>query len=344
MPPRYGKSTYVSVAFPAFVLGVDPTRRLIVVSHSGALAAKLSNDFRQILSAPWYKRIFPDTRVSRKKNTESEVLTTRGGGRLAVSLAGSLTGRGAHFLIFDDPLNAADAYADSKRERVNELVRSAQTRLDDKATGGLILAMQRLHADDPCGNVLSEPANNWRTLSLPAIAEEDAEIQIGEEGSITGAPVKLCTPTASLFPFSTTSGSNRFGKLRSSVSTEFLSHWDGLIFRRSWVKRFDQPPIRTATSIVIQSWDTAIKSGERNDYAACVTVMLDDKKFHVIDVFRGRPEYPDLIKLAKSQAAKHRPTRILVETRDRGLRLCKNSSAPASPLSPSRPNGIRPAA
>jgi hypothetical protein len=40
MPPRSLKSIVASVAFPAFVLGHDPSRRIICVSYSGDLAKK----------------------------------------------------------------------------------------------------------------------------------------------------------------------------------------------------------------------------------------------------------------------------------------------------------------
>src|ERR1700693_4069613 len=45
LPPRSLKSIMASVAFPAFVLGHDPTRRIICASYSGELSRKLSNDF-----------------------------------------------------------------------------------------------------------------------------------------------------------------------------------------------------------------------------------------------------------------------------------------------------------
>ena len=48
MPPRSLKSISASVAFPAFVLGRDPSRRIICVSYSGDLAKKHSNDFRAV--------------------------------------------------------------------------------------------------------------------------------------------------------------------------------------------------------------------------------------------------------------------------------------------------------
>ena len=111
-------------------------------------------------------------------------------------------------------------------------------------------------------------------------------------------------------------------------STIFQAHYqqrpvprDGLIFKRDWIQWCDELPARSQSAVVYQSWDTAIKSGERNDYSACVTVMIQDKKFVVIDVMRGRLDYPDLLKAAKSQAEKHNPTRVLVEAAGLGSAL-----------------------
>ena len=76
MPPRSLKSIAASVAFPAFVLGHDPTRRIICVSYGIDLAIKHANDFRAIIEAPWYRRLFPQMQLSGTKNTETEVATT----------------------------------------------------------------------------------------------------------------------------------------------------------------------------------------------------------------------------------------------------------------------------
>jgi hypothetical protein len=94
MPPRSLKSITASVAFPAFVLGRDPTRRIICASYSGELAHKLSNDFRAVLASPWYQALFPNTRIGRYKDSETEIELTRRGFRLATSTGGTLTGRG----------------------------------------------------------------------------------------------------------------------------------------------------------------------------------------------------------------------------------------------------------
>ena len=63
IPPRHLKSICASVALPAWVLGQDPTRRIICVSYSGDLAKKHSNDFRAVLESRWYRSAFPGTRI-----------------------------------------------------------------------------------------------------------------------------------------------------------------------------------------------------------------------------------------------------------------------------------------
>ena len=72
MPPRSLKSIMASAAWPAYTLGLDPSRRIICVSYSGDLAKKFSNDFRALIDSPWYKALFPWTRVGRFKDSETE--------------------------------------------------------------------------------------------------------------------------------------------------------------------------------------------------------------------------------------------------------------------------------
>src|SRR5436305_108444 len=57
-PPRSLKSIAVSVAYVAWLLGLDPSRRVIVVSYANELAAELHRQFRMIIDAPWYQAYF----------------------------------------------------------------------------------------------------------------------------------------------------------------------------------------------------------------------------------------------------------------------------------------------
>jgi hypothetical protein len=87
IPPRNLKSICASVALPAFLLGHNPTRKVICVSYSDELAAKFSNDCRAVMRSDWYQRTFPRSRID--KATEGELRTTERGYRLATSVGGT---------------------------------------------------------------------------------------------------------------------------------------------------------------------------------------------------------------------------------------------------------------
>jgi hypothetical protein len=134
IPPRHLKSICTSVALPAWVLGHDPTRRIICVSYAQDLAVKHANDCRTVMTADWYRRIFPGTRIDPAKNTEAEIMTTKRGFRLSTSVGGTLTGRGGNLIIIDDPLKPEDAMSENRRERVNDWCGTTLlSRLDDKS-------------------------------------------------------------------------------------------------------------------------------------------------------------------------------------------------------------------
>jgi hypothetical protein len=99
VPPRSLKSICASVALPAFILGHDPRRRIICVSYSDGLARKHANDCRAVMRSGFYRQVFPGTRISPAKDTETEVMTTVRGSRLATSVGGTLTGRGGSLLM-----------------------------------------------------------------------------------------------------------------------------------------------------------------------------------------------------------------------------------------------------
>jgi hypothetical protein len=171
MRPRSLKSIACSVAFPAYVLGRDPSRRFICVSYSGELAKKHSNDFRAILDTKWYRSLFPGTRIGPFKNSETEIELTRRGFRLATSVGGTLTGRGGDIIIIDDPLKPDDALSETKRNNANEWFNNTLlSRQDDKRTAAIIVVMQRLHMDDLTGFLRSQ-SDEWEVLNLPAIAD-----------------------------------------------------------------------------------------------------------------------------------------------------------------------------
>jgi hypothetical protein len=149
VPPRHLKSIIFSVALPAFLLGLDPTKRIVCVSYSNDLATKHANDFRAVMNSSWYRRIFPNTRISREKDTQGETMMTARGYRLATSLGGTFTGRGAHLVVMDDPQKPEEALSEASRNYAAQWFDTTLlSRLDSKSEGAVILVMQRLHEDD----------------------------------------------------------------------------------------------------------------------------------------------------------------------------------------------------
>ena len=197
MPPRSLKSIMCSVAFPAFVLGHDPTKRLIVASYSADLAIKHGNDFRKIVNSAEYHGIFPGMRISAMKDTQTEVVTTLNGFRLAISVDGTLTGRGGDIIIIDDPIAALAALSQKSREHVVDwYFNTLLSRLDDKQNGAIVLVMQRLHEDDLAG-VLLRGSDEW-TVAEPAgdCANTTKRFQSGMDKFISAAPATCSTRSA----------------------------------------------------------------------------------------------------------------------------------------------------
>jgi predicted phage terminase large subunit-like protein len=320
VPPRSLKSTMM-VALAAFILGHDPAMRIILVTYGSDLSIKFTNDLRAILNASWYQRLFPQTRISRIKNTEVEVQTTRNGFFLASSIDGPLTGRGADFVFVDDPMKPMDAFSDSKREHVNLWFNSTLlSRLDNKQTGCIVLFMQRLHSEDLAGTQ-QRSAGGWTTLALAAICKREERVQIGDnEYYVRRVGEVLHAEREPLHVLE---------QIRSQIGAEMFEAQyqqapvaaDRIGIKQGCIRRYDGQLTRTSASQVIQSWDTASKDGELNDYSACVTLLYHAGSYYLVDVLRGRFDYPTLRARAIAHARADRPDIILVEDSGVGTAL-----------------------
>ena len=258
-----------------------------------------------------YKDIFPGTRILR--NAASEILTSRGGYRFGTSIDGSITGRGGDLLIIDDPLKQSDGNSYIRREHVNHIYRNTiHSRLDDPENGAIVIVTQRLHSDDLCGTLMKS-SNEWTVFSVPLIAMRDELIQIGDGLYHQRRADDLLHPEY----FSQRAADEKRAQDEKIFAVQYQQdplQPQGELIKRETISRYDQLPIRKASHLVIQSWDTAIKVGAGNDYSACVTFLVDEQRnYYLVDVLRDRMLYPDLKAAAIAQARKHRPDTILIE-------------------------------
>jgi len=322
VPPRSLKSHSAAVAFPAFVLGHNPSAQIICASYGQDLANKHSLDCRTIMASQWFRSLFP-TRLSPQKQAVQEFLTTQNGFRLATSVGGVLTGRGADFIVIDDPLKPDEALSESQRNAVNGWFdHTLYSRLNDKRLGVIIIIMQRLHEDDLVGHVLEQ--EQWDLVRLPAIAEQDEVHEIvspyrtrtvhrhsGEVLHADREPLEL------LEHLRRTLGEYNFaGQYQQQPSP-----LGGGLVKAEWFKTYAPGEQPAKFDRIIQSWDTANKCTELSDYSVCTTWGQKKKKLYLLHVLRKRMNYPELKRVVGEQAAQFSPSNILIEDKASGTQL-----------------------
>jgi len=309
------------VAFPAFVLGHDPRQRIFSISYGSELSLKHARDFRSIVEAAWYARAFPRMRL--RRTLDDEVTTTLKGFRKATSVGGVLTGLGGNMIILDDPQKPVDAQSKLRRDSLNQwFTNTLMSRLDNKETGAIIVVTQRVHMDDLTGHLLSG-STDWEVLSLPAIAEVDERVLIGANQFHIRRAGEALHPAheslETLLALQRGLGTYDFGaQYQQSPVPE-----GGAMIKRDWLRFDDSPPERGPKDNMVQSWDVNAKGGLNNDYSVCTTFLVRDEHFHLIDLVRGRFEYPELKRMAMKLAERHKPTAILIEDASAGISLAQ---------------------
>jgi len=166
------------------------------------------------------------------------------------------------------------------------------SRLDDKTTDAIIVVMQRLHLGDLVGHLLEQ--EGWTHLNLPAIAETQHQIPVGQGRFHLRRPGDLLhperEPRAVLDEFKRSMGSLDFA---AQYQQEPVAEGGNLI-KWQWFQFYDDPPARQSSDRIIVSWDTAMSSKELSSYSACVVLQVKGATAYVLDVVRDRLEYPDL--------------------------------------------------
>lgn len=190
LPPRHGKTTIISKAYPGFILGKHPSWDIVTATYGQDFADDIGRNVRNTLLDPIYQDLFPELSIDPSTKAADRIdtylratggtgsLGRQRGGYKSVGIGGSLTGRGAHILIIDDPIKDREE-ADSKtvQER-NYGWYTAVGRTRIAPGGGIIVLQTRWAVEDLSGKILSQAKGNleadqWGVYSFPAIAEKD---------------------------------------------------------------------------------------------------------------------------------------------------------------------------
>lgn len=284
MPPGSAKSTYGSVLFPAWFLAQRRGLDVIGASNTANLAERFS---RRVMGLV---RDYPDILgYGLERDAAEEWTTTNSGQYRAVGSGGTIAGTRADLVVIDDPVRTRQA-ADSETLRETQwdwFTGDLRTRLKPEAP--IVVIMTRWHEDDLGGRLLDRQPGLWRVISLPAIAESDAD-------PLGRSPGEWLWDADPSYPYGAelrrvhaeyeTAGSMRDW---ASLYQQRPAPAEGSIFKVAQIATLDSAP--TCSSIV-RAWDLAATEqvGTRDpDWTAGVKLgRTADGKYIVLDVVRVR--------------------------------------------------------
>lgn len=296
LPPRCLKSFLVSVAFPAWLMGNTPSERIITASYAFGLAKDNVRRTRLITATDFFKECMPSFSIASDQNEKHNFETTRGGGYYGAGIGGSITGKGANYVIVDDPISPKEASSSTIRQSaIDEIRGTLFSRFNDKRNGKFIMVMQRLHEQDPTGDLLAgNGGDRYHHLKLPAEAKTHIHIKLGDKDWRMEAG-ELLHPER-LTPEVLQDLRNELGEYNYSgqYQQEPIPSGGGA-FQRVWFEFYENGGINPSQMNVYILYDAAggeklnSKKSKLTDYTAYVVVGLaPDNNYYLLDIIRDR--------------------------------------------------------
>ena len=346
IPPRHGKSQLVSIFFPAWFLGRNPNKKVMMVSHTTDLAVDFGRKVRNLIAIEAYKAIFPTVNLAADSKSAGRWNTSVGGEYYACGVGSALAGRGADLLLVDDPHSEQDVINGnfSVFEKAYEWYTfGARTRL---MPGGRVAIIQtRWHMDDLTGRVVRDMAQNERAdkfevIEFPAILDTTDKQ--------TGASVQkpLWPEFFDLEALLRTKASMPVFQWNAQYQQEPTAEEAALI-KREWWQHWEQedPP---NCEYIIMSLDAAAEKHNRADFTALTTwgVFFNENEdaYHIIllNSIKKRLEFPELKELAMEEYADWEPDSFIVEKKSSGVALyqeMRRMGLPVQEYTPHRGSG-----
>lgn len=290
MPPRSLKSIITSIAFPAWLLGKNPSEQVIVASYAELLANKLSVDTRLVVQSPWYKQLFPRTVITKDQNEKSKFQTTLRGHRIATTVGSAIMGEGGNFLIVDDPIDPMQALSETKRETANTWFdQKLVSRQNSKKTARIVVVMQRVHTDDLTGHLRER--GGWESLVLPAKAFKKTIIDLRTASASYYKEMK----EGELLHEGREGEKELAATLRELGDYAFAGQYlqepvplGGGEFKSDWVQYYQEVLTGQGMNIYILV-DAANEKKKSSDYTAMMVVgFASDNNIYLLDVVRDK--------------------------------------------------------
>jgi len=346
IPPRHGKSQLVSIFFPAWFLGRNPNKKVMMVSHTTDLAVDFGRKVRNLISTDEYQAIFPTVQLASDSKSAGRWNTNSGGEYYACGIGSSIAGRGADLLLVDDPHSEQDVINGNFGvfEKAYEwFTYGARTRL---MPGGRVAIIQtRWHMDDLTGRVTkdmgqNEKADQYEVVEFPAILDTiNKKTKKSEQKP-------LWPEFFDLEALLRTKASMPVFQWSAQYQQEPTAEEAALVKREWWnMWTKEEPP---SCEYIIMSLDAAAEKHNRADFTALTTwgVFLNEEidSFNIIllNSIKKRMEFPELKEMAMAEYAEWEPDAFIVEKKSSGTALyqeMRRMGLPVQEYTPHRGSG-----
>lgn len=295
IPPGTTKSTIVTIMFPAWLWTIDPTLRIITNSYSSDLSTEHAVKSRDIILSDKYKRLFPEVVIRRDKSGKESYENTQTGARYTTSTGGTITGKHAHVIINDDPLNPKQAASDTQRLTANEHTKTLSSRKIDKSKTPTITIMQRLHESDVTGYLLAKKGESIRHICLPAESTGNVQPETLRENYVDGLldPMRLSREVLNeaVVDLGSRGYAGQYGQ--SPVAD------GGNIIKKDWfptISRSDFYQLQSIEPIVFFG-DTAFTDKKKeNDPSGFISTCKIGQSIYITGAIKVWKKFPDLIR------------------------------------------------
>jgi predicted phage terminase large subunit-like protein len=317
MPPRHLKTYLAPVFLAAWLLAWDPAERIIVVTYSEQLALHIAYQIRKLLQSRWYMAYFA-TRIADDRTRVADFATTAGGGVYAVSAGGSITGRGASTIVFDDPVPIDEAGNLDQIEKVNERFDTLiMSRLDNPKTGRVVISAHRLHQRDLSGHVLE--TGEWELIALPFIAPNDQDYDLG--GRVWHRRKgELLRPDA----FTKAD----IARIKSIINPDFEALYQQFLGETSSIRicggDFGSFTFEFPDAAIVISVDPADRPGPKHSFTVMQALCSDGDDFLLLDQWRAQTDLETACRALRIGTTNSQPAAVIIEWSGYGSALARD--------------------
>jgi predicted phage terminase large subunit-like protein len=343
LPPRTGKSIFISVIFPAWVWTKQNTHNFACASYSKPLSTEHSVKRRSLLESEWYQSHWGDkVQLARDQNEKTKFKNTMQAQMLATSVGATTLGLGGDTMILDDGMNPKQVGSDADVLTAHTWFDGTwRNRLNNLATGAFVIMEQRTGERDISGHCLEADdllekegkPREWTHLAIPLECENEParyvfpiskRVKIREVGDVL-------QPTR--FPPAVV---NSLKTRRLVFATQYQQHpspLEGNMVMRSDFRYYGgrdpltnepDPEMPAKFDLILVSADCAFKDEKTSDFVAVGTFGIKGPNKYILEVVNKHLDLPATETEILRQQSKYRAQVVLVEDKANGSAIIKS--------------------